>query len=273
MCALLITLFAATGADVGRAALPTAPDDLGQFPRVEGANLEGRRFILPADFEGAFDVVVVAFQREQQRDVDGWMPFLKGLAAERSDLRVYELPTLERRYRPMRQIIDGGMRRGIPDAAVRAATVTLYVDKSAFRRALRLGDEDRVYVLLVDRAGRVHWRADGPFDATVADGLRRHLAGTTPVPIARPLRRRDAEEGGAIAPRNPARHVQVAPRVPAHAAGRPYPVELSAWTERERGGWKGPDDQPTAARDERPQLLSVDVAGDRQDGDRAARSP
>jgi hypothetical protein len=178
LCTLLIAMLATTGAAVGSAAPVTAPDDLGRFPRVEGANLEGRRFALPADFDGALDVVVVAFQREQQRDVDGWLPFLKRLAAERSDLRVYELPTLGRRYRPIRPIIDGGMRRGIPDAAVRAATVTLYVDKSSFRRALHLGDEDRIYVVLVDRAGRVYWRADGPFNARVAEELRQRLAGT-----------------------------------------------------------------------------------------------
>jgi hypothetical protein len=144
---------------------PRALEDLGRFPHVEGRNLEGDRFMLPGDFGGAINVVLVAFKREQQHDVDTWMPLLKRIAEGNPDLRVYELPTLGRRYRLMRSFIDGGMRAGIPDRAVRAATVTLYIDKAPFRRALGLRDEDRIYVLIVDREGRVHWRTEGAFDA------------------------------------------------------------------------------------------------------------
>jgi hypothetical protein len=89
----------------------------------------------------------------------------------RDDLRVYELPTLGRGYRLMRPFIDGGMRRGIPDAAVRAATITLYIDKGSFRGTLGLPDEDRIYLLLVDREGRVWWRGEGAFDEGVAARL------------------------------------------------------------------------------------------------------
>lgn len=141
-----------------------AADTLGQFPHVDGTNLEGERFDLPTDFKGELNVVLVAFQREQQADVDSWMPFLNTVVESRSDMRIYELPTLGRRYRLVRPFIDGGMRRGIPDATVRAATITLYIDKTPFRESLLLPDEDRIYVLLVDQQGRVLWRGDGRFD-------------------------------------------------------------------------------------------------------------
>ena len=68
------------------------------------------------------------------------------------------------------------MRRGIPDPAVRAATITLYIDKAPFKRALRISDEDRIHVLLVDRDGRVHWRAEGPFDPAAAEQLVERLS-------------------------------------------------------------------------------------------------
>lgn len=150
-----------------------AADTLGRFPAVEGSNLEGERFNLPSDFKGELNVVLVAFKREQQSDVDSWMPFLKTLSERRSDLRIYEIPTLGRRYRLMRSFIDGGMRRGIPEAAVRSATITLYIDKSPFRESLRLRDEDRIYVLLVDRQGKVFWRGAGRFDERSAAELAR----------------------------------------------------------------------------------------------------
>ena len=150
-------------------------DTLGQFPGVDGSNLEGEHFKLPSDFKGASNVVLVAFQREQQADVDSWMPLLKSVGERRPDLRVYELPTLGRRYRMMRPFIDGGMRRGIPDSTVRAATITLYIDKAPFRESLRITDEDRICVLLVDRKGRVFWRAEGRFDERAGAELVRRI--------------------------------------------------------------------------------------------------
>lgn len=180
--ALLTIAFPIAPSPLGAQGGPMAADTMGRFPRVEGSNLEGRRFTLPSDFEGALNVVLVAFEREQQADVDSWTPFLDTLRKDRSDLRVYELPTLGRGYRLMRSFIDGGMRRGIPDAKVRAATITLYIDKRAFRESLGLGSEDRIYLLLVDRQGRVAWRGSGPFDARLAADLARRMREPLPLP-------------------------------------------------------------------------------------------
>jgi hypothetical protein len=161
---LAVTIFA-SNAGAQRQEVPvTVADSLGAFPRAVGRNLEGRPFTLPFDLDGKLNVLVIAFKREQQADVDTWMPFLTKVAVSHPELRVYEIPTLARGYRLMQSFIDGGMRRGIPDPAVRAATITLYIDKAPFKRALRIADEDRIYVFLVDRDGRVHWRAEGPFD-------------------------------------------------------------------------------------------------------------
>lgn len=151
-------------------------DTLGWFPRAVGSNLEGREFVLPFDLEGKLNVVVIAFKREQQADVDSWMPFLGKTEATHPGLRVYELPTLARGYRLMQSFIDGGMRRGIPDVAVRAATITLYLDKAPFKRALRISDEGRIHLLLIDREGRVYWRAAGAFDPARAAELAERVA-------------------------------------------------------------------------------------------------
>jgi hypothetical protein len=138
-------------------------DSVRQFPRVEGTNLEGRRFSLPAELESAYNVVIVAFRRAQQADVDSWLPFLRQQKLAERGVRVYELPTLNRSYRMMRGFIDGGMARGIPEKATREATITLYIDKSPFKKALAISTEDRIVTLVVARDGRVLWRADGRF--------------------------------------------------------------------------------------------------------------
>jgi hypothetical protein len=146
-------------------------DSVPQFPRVEGSNLEGRRFTLPTDFEGEYNVVLVAFRREQQNDVDTWLPFLRDVATSGRNVRVYELPTLNKTYRLMRGFIDGGMARGIPERATREATITLYIDKSPFKEALSIESEAQISTFLVRRDGRILWRADGRYAAGAAADL------------------------------------------------------------------------------------------------------
>ena len=148
-----------------RATVGTLVDSVRQFPRVEGSNLEGKRFALPTDFEAAYNVVLIAFRREQQADVDSWLPFLREQNMAARGVRVYELPTLNRSYRWMRGFIDGGMARGIPDKATREATITLYIDKTPFKNSLAILNEERIVTLIVERGGRVLWRTDGKFSS------------------------------------------------------------------------------------------------------------
>jgi hypothetical protein len=55
------------------------------------------------------------------------------------------------------------MHMGIPDKKAREVTITLYLNKPASRKALDMPDEERIYVLLVNRKGEVLWRVDEPF--------------------------------------------------------------------------------------------------------------
>ncbi|MEO5815200.1 MAG: hypothetical protein ABIT20_07965 [Gemmatimonadaceae bacterium] len=157
-------------------------DTVPVFPVVEGSNLEGRSMTLPADFGGDLNVVLVAFQRDQQADVDTWTPALKTMASERPGLRVYELPTLGRRYRLIRGFIDGGMRSGIPDSTVRAATITLYIDKDSFKRPLGIESEDSIHVFLVERGGVIRWRGQGAYTPELGRQLSAAVGGQTAHP-------------------------------------------------------------------------------------------
>lgn len=142
-------------------AMPRADAGGAIFPRATGSNLEGREFDLPGDFEGRLNMVMVAFKREQQADVDTWLSLAKTLAARHPGLSYYELPVIYRTNALVRWFIDGGMRRGIPDPAARRSTVTLYLDKEEFRSALGIPHEDAIHVFLILPGGRVIWRAEG----------------------------------------------------------------------------------------------------------------
>ncbi len=145
------------------------------FPRVRGANLERRPFTLPDGFDGERNLVLIAFKREQQFEIDTWIPTAQRLAQGRPDFRYYELPTISRGLPLGRWWLDSAMRAGIPDLAAREATITLYLDKKAFRKALDLPTEETIYALLVDRAGRVLWRSEGVATDEKARDLERTL--------------------------------------------------------------------------------------------------
>ncbi len=145
------------------------------FPRVRAANLERRPFVLPDDFEGERNLVLIAFQREQQSDIDTWIPIAQRQMQRRPDVRYYELPTISRSIPFARWWLDEAMRAGIPDRVARENTITLYLDKAAFRRALQLPREDTIYALVVDRAGRVLWRTEGPCTDAKAQSLEQAL--------------------------------------------------------------------------------------------------
>jgi len=141
-----------------------------RFPPITGETLTGRRLELPGEFEAPLTLVFVAFRRDQQPDVDSWLGVAADLEADYPDLRYYELPVISRLYAPAKFVIDGGMRVGIPDRAVRERTVTVYTDKATVRRALDIGDEDDIHAFLLDREGRIYWRAMGSrSDADAAD--------------------------------------------------------------------------------------------------------
>jgi hypothetical protein len=150
--------------------------DSSRFPTVTSDNLEGKTFTLPHDFAGARNVVFIAFQREQQREVDSWVPFVKPLVARTPDTEYYEIPTIYRMVAPMRWMINRGMRGGIDDRGARERTITLYLDKDPFKRALGIASEREIHVLIVDREGHVLWRTTGMFSEEKGQGLAQALA-------------------------------------------------------------------------------------------------
>jgi hypothetical protein len=148
------------------------------FPDVTAPNLAGRSMSLPGDFAGDLNLVLIAFQREQQSDIDTWLGPARTLTAEFPQLACYELPVIGKMNPLFRRFIAEGMRSGIPDPGARATTITLHLDKPSFRKSLNLSSEDTVHALLVDRKGAVHWRAEGRCTKAAERELRERIATT-----------------------------------------------------------------------------------------------
>ena len=141
-----------------------------RFPRLAARDLEGQGRSLPDDFAGAFNLVVVAFRREQQSMVDTWIAWFDTIAAQHPDLRCYEVPVIATRWSPARPVIDGGMARAVQARDARRRTLTVYTEVGRVTDALAIDDTRTVTVLMVDGGGRVRGRTTGP--ATELAGAR-----------------------------------------------------------------------------------------------------
>jgi len=132
-----------------------------RFPEIEGTSLSLVEHHLPGTLAGRANLLLVAFRQWQQRDVDTWVPVATALAGEYVGFRSYELPVISKIYRPVSGFIDGGMRSGIPDPGVRDSTITIYLDRKRFLRALNINSVDEIVPMLVTPAGEILWRTTG----------------------------------------------------------------------------------------------------------------
>ena len=107
-----------------------------KFPTATGSNLQRSKLTLPADFGGELNITLIAFEQWQQNTVNTWLPFVEQLEQRYDGVRYYELPVIRRMNFFARTFINEGMRAGIPNAKARDRTITLYLDKQAFRQAL-----------------------------------------------------------------------------------------------------------------------------------------
>jgi len=147
------------------------------FPRLAARDLDGREVMLPAGLPGEWNVVVIAFRRQQQELVESWVPWLEERAAVMPWLRFVELPAIGLQWQPARPVIDGGMAAAVRDQQTRRRTLTVYTDVRRVTAPLGIGDRSTIWLVLVDRAGQVRWCGSGGWDAAAAASLAAALDG------------------------------------------------------------------------------------------------
>ena len=141
------------------------------FPAVSASNLEGQKFNLPGDFSASYNVVVLAYTREHQSDINTWLPLLKQTETANPEVRYYELPTLPNWNAAARAQLDRWMIEGIPNKSTRERTITLYLDVEAFNDALNIDNRDEMQILLVTKEGKILWQEKGSFSTAKGEAL------------------------------------------------------------------------------------------------------
>ena len=158
-----------------------------QFPTVSGRNLQREPLQFPQDFPAKYTVVLMAFWRQQQDDVDTWLPFANVLEKLYTDTAYVEFPVVWE-MSPFRQfLLNEGMRAGIPDRKARQRTTTLYLDKSRFFNKLQIASQDEIQVLLVGDDGEILWRETGRFSPEKGKALAQSLQAETAPRFVQPV--------------------------------------------------------------------------------------
>ena len=115
------------------------------MPQLEATDLNGQTLKIPRDLGGSPPLLIVAFEQEQQKEIDQLVPLIENAKSAAPGLRIWELPLIDDPGAAGRFFIQNGMKAGIPETATRSRVVTLYVkDREAFAAALALGQEQIV---------------------------------------------------------------------------------------------------------------------------------
>ncbi|HUY80785.1 MAG TPA: hypothetical protein VMU92_03605 [Acidobacteriaceae bacterium] len=135
---------------------------LAVFPSLSTYNLAREKLNLPADFAAQFDLLLISFKPEQQTQIDTWMLAAQALQHTNFDLRWYRMPVSANENIVFRWWDNASMRSDETDPETYPWIVPLYVNVNSFRRALHIPTTRKIAVLLVNKQGRVLWRAEGP---------------------------------------------------------------------------------------------------------------
>jgi hypothetical protein len=142
------------------------------FPRITAENLNREPVTLPDDLSGNPALVLIAYKREQQLNVNTWLDRMGEIEEAIPGVQIIETPTISSgRWGWMAGFIDGGMRSGIPDTDARGRTITLYTSVSLFNQALNIESVDTIYAVLLDADGEVVEMVEGDYTESKLDTL------------------------------------------------------------------------------------------------------
>jgi len=132
----------------------------GQLPFLAGDNLNSRKMILPRDLPGDPALLFIAFDQDQQSQIDSWTKGLNGSVT----VPWLEVPIIEPSNAFVRAMIAGGMRRDITATEVRERVVTVYTAPDPVAHAVGCTDyRKRLCVAVAEKSGRIRLVVTGAY--------------------------------------------------------------------------------------------------------------
>ena len=166
------------------------------LPPVKGRRLDGTDVRFPQDLPADATLLILLFDDALDPLADQWARLAERLAETHGDrFAALELPVVGKQLKMLGDLGTLGIRGHIDDEAERARTVPIFVDRTVFRKALKLDKRD-VTVLLVARDGRIAWRGEGNIDIEEIETLEEAIAEVLAAPIPAPSDHPDLSDDG-----------------------------------------------------------------------------
>lgn len=154
-------------------ALPEKSAEPDQFPAMLVKNLADETKAFPKQFPGEKTLLLIAFEREQQDQLDDWSARLSLRAPGAPEW--LELPVIDDPGAFMRWFVDVGMKGGIEDPLVRRRVFTIYAPRQDFIRILGLPNTTQVHLAVADRSGRILCKISGDWSEEKEKSLKSAL--------------------------------------------------------------------------------------------------
>lgn len=139
------------------------------FPAVSGQNLEEQRVNIPQDFNEELTLLLIGYKQNSQFDIDRW---LIGLDMTKTDVAVYEVPTIQGLFpRMFSTLINNGMRAGIPKPLWKGV-ITVYQDGDKVQAFTGNEDPNNARVILLNKAGKIIYFYDDGFSVAALNELK-----------------------------------------------------------------------------------------------------
>ncbi len=130
------------------------------FPEIKGELLSSKAITLPDHCKGKVSVLIIAFKRGTQNQIDTWtQPLMKEFSIC-SDFRFIEVPMISNFYSWLSHYIDNGMRGGIAEP-MHKNVMTYYGPLNSYYDYFDVQDKKLCYLFLLDKEGRIQFLTKG----------------------------------------------------------------------------------------------------------------
>jgi hypothetical protein len=132
------------------------------FPELKAQTLSKQAVAFPKDVAGKPTIICIAFVGDAQSLVDTWTtPILKKYPNQ--EVNFYEVPMIKGAWGIMSNMIDGGMRSGVPKA-LHGNVATYYGSLSSYKTDLMMDDKRSCYLFLLDKTGVIQFVSESSSD-------------------------------------------------------------------------------------------------------------
>jgi hypothetical protein len=131
-----------------------------QMPQTTGQTLSGKQMVLADAVRGHSAILVAGFSREGGNGTGAWVKAIHADSAL-AGIPVYEIAQIAGAPGLIRGMIRSGMKKSVP-AAEHDTFIVLTQDEKPWKDYFDVGDDQVPYVVMIDAAGKVLWRGQGP---------------------------------------------------------------------------------------------------------------